>query len=187
MSHAPQIFKNRKEALNWLHGEDVPVSQGKFYQDCDKYKMLQPDKSVLLCDVVAYMKREFNFNATGPAIDLGAEEHQRQLRNLEMRKLVAEVEAKEKASRKEDDRYIEVVEHQQQMAAFAGLLEDTLRQFTTMRLNQLIYIVGGDLAKAAELNQALEDLYADTFTDAVREHTREIAFEDDDEYPHLDS
>lgn len=76
---------------------------------------------------------------------------------------------------------MEVADHDIQMAAFAGLIEDTLKQFTTLRLMELIYLCGGDPRKAAEFNQGLEDLFAGAFTDAVREQVRGIGFEDDDD------
>lgn len=175
---AQQVFKNRKEAFNWVRDEGIQVSQGKFYQDCDLFKMVQPDKTVLLCDLVVYLRRELQTGVTGPAQDLGADEHAREMRDLEKRKLRADVEAKERVNRKEDDRWMEVVTHETQMATFAGQIEESLRQLTTIRLSELIYLCGGDIRKAAEFAHGLDELYAAALTDAVSEQTRTVVFEE---------
>jgi len=178
-----QIYKTRAEAFRlFVAAQNLPRSQSQFYQDADRRKMVRPDKTVHLSDLLAYVQGELQGEAaTGRSV--ADEELSRHKARLEVRKLEAEVEAKEKANRKEDDRWMEVAEHDIQMAAFAGLIEDTLRQFTTLRLMELIYLCGGDSRKAAEFNRGLEDLYAGVFTDAVREQTRSIEFEgegDDD-------
>lgn len=180
MTLPQQVFKNRKEALNWIRAEGVSVSQGKFYQDCEEFRLVQSDKTVLLCDLVAYMRRELKTGLRGPAQDLAAEEHSREIRDLELRKLRADVASKERANRKEDDRWIEVISHEMQLAAFAGQIEESLKQITTIKLSELIFIVGGELHKAAEFAHALDRLYAAALTDAVREQTKTITFAEEE-------
>jgi hypothetical protein len=182
MSTPQQVFKNRKEALTWLRNEGGSVSQGKFYQDCDEFHLTQPDKTVLLCDLIAYMRRELKTGPTGPAQDLGAEEHNREMRDLEKRKLRADVEAKERANRKEDDRWMEVVAHETQLAAFAGQIEESLQQVTTIKLSELLFIAGGELSKAAEFAHALDRLHVAALTDAVREQVKTVVFEDEEHH-----
>lgn len=175
-----QVFKKQKDALAYILDTGVKVSPGKFSQDCAKYHLVQPDKGILLCDLIAYLRREFNTEPTGPAKDLALDEHARQLREYELRKLKADVETKERANRKEDDRWMEVVAHETQMAAFAGQIEESLQQVTTIKLSELIFIAGGDLARAAEFAHALDRLHVAALTDAVREQVKTVVFEDEE-------
>lgn len=175
-----QVYKTRAEAFRlFVAAQNLPRSQSQFYQDADRRKMVRPDKSVHLSDLLAYVQAELQGESQGRSVV--EEEMARHKAKLEIRKLEAEVEGKERANRKEDDRWMEVADHDIQMAAFAGLIEDTLKQFATLRLMELIYLCGGDPRKAAEFNQGLEDLFAGAFTDAVREQVRGIGFEDDDD------
>lgn len=181
MTDIKQIYKNRTEAYAlFIQPGGYGVSRSKFYEDCARLKMVQGDKTLLLADLLAYAKRGLETDARGGR-SLADEEHALVMRDLDLREKKATVEAKEKAARKDDDRWMEVTDHVTQMAAFAGLIEDTLRQFTTLKLSELIYLAGGDIRRASEFNQGLEDLYASVLTDVVREQTRVVAFENEDE------
>lgn len=174
-----QTYKNRSDAYShFIQAGGYPVSKSKFYDDCVRLRMIQLDKSVHLADLMAYVKSELQVDP-GTGRTMADEEHDRRKRDLEMRKLEAEVEAKEKAGRKDDDRWMEVVEHETQMAAFAGLVEEAFDQLTTLRLTELIYLCGGDVRKAAEFHQGLKDLIGATMTEAVREQTRSLHFDED--------
>lgn len=181
MPEFEQIYRTRAAAFEqFIQPQNLPVKRAKFYDDCKRLKMVQVDKTVRLADLLAYVKTELQVDP-GSGRSLGDEEAAREKDQLELRKLRADVLAKENANRKEDARWIQVVDHETQMAAFAGLVEDNLKQLTTLRLTELIYLCGGDVRKAAEFNQGLEDLYARAFTDAVREQTQVIGFEGDDD------
>lgn len=181
MTDIKQTYKSRAEAFAlFIKPGGYPVAKSQFYDDCSERGMVRPDKSVHLADLYAYVREKFEVDA-GSGRSLADDETAREKSRLELRKLRAETEAKERANRKDDDRWMEVAEHEIQMAAFAGLIEDTLKQFTTLRLMKLIYLCGGETDKAADFNQALEDLYAAAFTDAVREQTRPVGFEEEDE------
>ena len=181
MAEFKQSYKSRAEAFRlFIKPGGYPVGSAQFYIDCDERRMVQPDKTVQLTDLLAYVREKFEVDP-GSGRSFADEEMAREKAQLEMRKLRAEVSAKEKANRKDDERWMEVVDHETQMAAFAGLIEETLKQFTTIRLNELIYLCGGDMRKAAEFHQGLEELYANAFTDAVREQTRPLDFENEDQ------
>jgi hypothetical protein len=181
MSDIKQTYKSRAEAFaQFIKSGGYPVAKSQFYDDCSERGIVQVDKTVQLADLIAYVREKFEVDP-GSGRSLVDDEYERKMRDLKLRKEIAETESKEKANRKDDDRWMEVVDHQTQMAAFAGLIEDTLKQFTTLRLSTLIYLCGGDIAKAAEFNQGLEELYFNVFTEAVREQTRAIGFEDEDQ------
>lgn len=106
---------------------------------------------------------------------------------LDLRKLRAEVSAAENkadreriSNKKDDERWMEVVDHDRQLAAFAGQIEESLKQITTIKLSELIFIVGGELGRASEFAHALDRLYAAALTDAVREQTKTITFAEEE-------
>lgn len=178
-----QTFKNRKLAHAWLVAEGVPVGQTKFYSDADRLGLVKPNKTIDLCDLITYIRSEFKRPASGqPVNQIEAQDRQKEKEELELRKLRADVALIERKNRKDDDLWMETIEHEIQMAAFAGLVEDTLRQLTTIKLSKLIYLCGGDPSKDAEFNQGLEDLYATALTDAVKEKNRELTFTEDEEH-----
>lgn len=182
MADIKQVYKNRTEAYAlFIQPGRYGVSRSKFYEDCARLKMVQSDKTLLLADLLAYAKTELETALPDAGRSLADEDHGREMKALELRKMRAEVESKEKAARKDDDRWMEVVEHQTQMAAFAGRIEEALQQITTIKLSELIYLAGGDMRRAAEFNQGLEELYALAMTDAVREQLQLVAFEETEE------
>lgn len=175
-----QTYKNRAEAFEkFIEGQNLPVKRAKFYEDCKRLKMLQPDKSVSLAALLAYAREELEIDPVSGQSLVEKDQAQRKF-DLEMRKLEAEVAAKENANRKEDARWMEVAEHEAQMGAFAGLIDEALRQQATLRLSSLIYLCGGDIRRDSEFARALEDLHAAALTDAVGQQTRTVSFEDED-------
>ncbi len=175
-----QTYKTRSEAFAlFIKPGGYPVAKSQFYDDCTERGMVQRDKSIHLSDLLAYVREKFEIDP-GTNQSLVDEEYERKMRDLKLRRETAETEAKERANRKEDERWMEKVEHETQMAAFAGRIEEALQQLTAIRLSRLIYLCGGEIGKAAEFAQALEDLYAAAFTDAVRDQVQPLAFEEDD-------
>lgn len=176
------VYKNRAEAwAEFIEPHGLPVSRSKFYEDADRLRMVQPDKSVRLADLLAYARSELKVDAiSGQRLreSPGDREREQRVAELELRKLQAEVEAREKANRKDDSRWMEVVDHETQMAAFAGRLEESLRQLTSLRLTELLHLVAAEPSRGADLAGALEELYAEAMTDAVRLAVQPIAFED---------
>lgn len=175
-----QQYKNRAEAYAlFIQPGGYGVSRSKFYEDALRLQMIQQDKSLLLADLLAYAKSELDTTKTD-ARSLADEEHALAMRKLELREKEASVLEKERKARQFDDRYMEVIEHDKQMGAFSGRLEAALQQLTAIKLPALIHLCGGDQSRAAELNQALEDLYAAAMTDAVSDSHQIVAFEAED-------
>lgn len=174
------VYKNRAEAwAEFVTAQELPVSKAKFYEDCKRLQMVQPDKSVRLVDLLAYVKNELKIAPlTGQSL---AEQEDRKRRDeLELEKLELEVAAKKRADRKDDEKWMEVVDHEMQMAAFAGHLEESMRQLVALRVADLVHVCGGSPARASELADALEALHADAFSEAVRSHTQVVEFEEDE-------
>ena len=172
-----QVYKTRAVAFEeFCAAQGLPVSRAKFYADCLRLKMVQTDKSVRLGDLLAYVRSELKVDpVTGQSLE--DRDHAREKAELELRKLRAEVTTKEKADRKDDARWMEVVDHEIQMAAFAGRLEEALRQLTALKLPELVHLCGGAPARAGELHDGLEELVAAAFTEAVRSHHQVVIFD----------
>ncbi|MEW6490724.1 MAG: hypothetical protein AB1578_22780 [Thermodesulfobacteriota bacterium] len=171
------VYKNRAEAFaEFVEAQRLPVSKAKFYEDAKRLQMVQTDKSVRLMDLLAYVKNELKIAPlTGQS--LAERDQERERADLEIRKLRAEVAGKERADRKEDERWMEVIDHERQMAAFAGRVEEALRQLTALRVPELVHLCGGAPGRTGELNAGLEELYAAALTEAVRSHTQVVVFE----------
>lgn len=175
-----QTYKNRAEALRFVRDWGFGFSERKFYDDCVKEGMIEPDgKSVNLCSIIAYLWKKYPPVQQGDGFAAADEERIRRREALEDRKLEAEVAAAERKGRKEDDEWMEVVDHERQMAAFAGLIEEALNQQATLKLSELIYKSGGDINKGAKFHHALAELFAAALTEAVRDSERELEFEED--------
>lgn len=173
-----QTYKSRAEAFaKFIQAGNYPVKRAQFYVDCDELNMMQPDKSVLLVDLVAYVRKKFEIDPANNR-SLADDEVGRERALLEMRKLRAETEAAERKGRKEDAAWMEVVDHERQMAAFGGLIEEALNQQATLKLSELIYLCGGEIGKGAKFAHALARLFADALTEAVRDSERELDFEE---------
>ncbi len=176
-----QAYRNRAEAFDqFVSAGQLPVKRAKFYEDCKRLKMVQLDKTILLADLMAYAKTELRIDPVSGQ-SLADKSRASEKEDLEIRKLRADVEAKESANRKEDDRWMEVVEHERQMAAFAGLMEESLLTIAAIKLSELVYLCGGDQRRAGEFNQGLRDLIASAMSEAVKEQTRTITFDGDDD------
>jgi len=177
MSEIQQAYKTRAEAFaKFIQPGNYPVKKAQFYTDCIAKNMVQSDKTVLLVDLVSYVRRKFEIDP-GNNQSMVDDSQAREKSAYELRKLKAETEAAERKGRKEDENWMEVVDHHQQMAAFAGAIIEALEQQTTLSLTKLIYICGGEISRAAEFSQSLTDLHTTALTDAVKDVVSEREFE----------
>jgi hypothetical protein len=174
-----QVYKNRAEAFReFVQAQELPVSRATFFDHCAAHKMVQPDKTVFLSDLTGYVANVLKINAaTGPS--LGEKVRSQEMDDLELRQERAKTEKLEKENRKEDDRWMEVVDHETQMAAFAGRLEEALQQATALKLPELVHLCGGDSGRAAELSAGLEEVYAAAFSEAVRLRMQTLVFDEE--------
>jgi hypothetical protein len=178
MSQIQQTFKNRAEALRFLRDWGFPFSERKFYDDCVKNGMIEPDgKSINLCSVIGYVWGMYPPVPKGDGFTSANERRIAEREDLEDRKLRAEVEAAERKGRKESDAIMEKVDHERQMAAFAGLVETNLVQQQMLHESELIHLCGGDVSNSSKFHFAMIDMFSAAFTEAVRDLEVEVEFE----------
>lgn len=180
MTEYAQTYRDRATAYReFIEPQGLPVRRAKFYEDCLRLSMVQTDKSLRLGDLLAYVQTELKVHPIhGQRLE--DKSRARETEELELRKLRAEVEAKERANRKDDARWMERIEHEAQMAAFAGRLEEVLHQLTTLRLAELGFACGAPSERLAELYSGLTALYAAAFSEAVAEQVHSVVFAADD-------
>jgi hypothetical protein len=176
-----QSYKNRAQAYAlFIKAGGYPVSNSQFYEDCEKYQLVAPDKTVALAGLLAYIREKCDIKPeTGQS--LADKSYTDEMRELDMREKRATVEAAERKNRKEDDRWMEKVDHEIQLATFAGLVYEMLDQQKTIKLSELIYLAGGNINRAAEFSHGLEAMIATAMAEAVKESTRMVTFEEDEE------
>lgn len=157
-------FKNRKEALAWLHSKNIQISQGKFYQDCGAGKIIvHPDKTISKFQVAEYGERlTGQYRQAPPSMDMDDKK-----RRLEIEKLEQEVEKGKLANRKEDDKWLYKEDAWAQMAAIIGTLRDSLRHQFHVGSVAVIHAAGGDPARGPEVYEQTEELISRAFNEVV--------------------
>lgn len=177
MTTPPQVFKNRVEALRYLQGKQIAIGQTKFYDDCAKFGMVQPDKTLRLCDLLAYIEQEFKRGPVQPVRDYAGEERQRQLDDLEMREKTARVLKLEREQRAEDDKWILKDESWAQQAALVGTLRDALRHHFHLGQSRLVHLAGADPARGPELYEGIEEIMSKAFNELVASGRVDVVFD----------
>lgn len=171
-------FKNRKEALAWLHSKNIQISQGKFYQDCEAGKItVHPDKTISKFQVAEYGERlTGQYRQAPPSMDMDDKK-----RRLEIEKLEQEVEKGKLANRKEDDKWLYKEDAWAQMAAIIGTLRDSLRHQLHVGTAALIHVAAGDPGRGPEVYETAEELISRAFNEVVNSGKIEGVFEKGEE------
>lgn len=176
MSDIRQTYKNRAEAYALLiQPGGYGVSRAKFYEDCARLRIVQPDKSLHLSDLLAYVKQELKASpVTGQS--LGDVDQAREKEKEELRGLRLKNEKLEKENRKEDRRWMLRSEAEDHEAALVGLLRDTLRHLVRIQATSLLRTAGGSPSREPEFMQALLALVDHGFNELADAEEIEVEF-----------
>jgi hypothetical protein len=181
-NRAPDNFKNRVAAHRWLKAESIAVGQTKFYEDCEKLALVQPDKTIKLADLLAYIKAEHKTGPAGPSRDMGLADRQQKLDNLELRERELKVDKLEREKRAEDARWILKDDAFAQMAGIVGLLRDSLRHHAHRSAAAILHLAGGDPGRAAEVCEGIEsEIFARAFNELAGAGRVEVMFESEED------
>jgi hypothetical protein len=178
-------FKNKKAALTWIvanHGNIV--SQGKFFQDCGNGNPLVfPDKTVSKFSVLEYvlkLKSKNGSASVNPAdADLAVRKEKAETLKAENDNRIAQVKADE-AERERDAKWMLREDHEDAMAAFAGLCEDIFRHRVYLDHQALRSAAGGIPAKDAEFSYELQEFCNRAFNDVANYKEIDVEFEEED-------
>jgi hypothetical protein len=173
-------FKNRIQALNWLHAQGYKVSQGKFYQDCKSgFPGIHQDGSISRYQVMQYGQQLDVERRNSPENSAVEKEE------LEVRKLRAETEKRERENedsrRENEDKWLHKHDAYAQLAALMGTLRDSLRHQFHAGQSHLIHLAGGDPARGPEVYEGADELISRAFNDVVNAGTVEAVFEEERE------
>jgi len=152
-------FANRKQALNWLQAQGYKVSQGKFYQDCEAgFPALHRDGTISRYQAMQY----------GQQLDVSARavsdfDRSGEREDLELRKLLAEVEEKERKARKEDALWMLKEDAWADVAALLSTLKDSIRHHLHEGQGLLVHLAAGDPSREPEVYEASVELVGRAF------------------------
>lgn len=170
-----QVYKTRSAAFReFIKPQGLPISERTFYNAVDRLNMLQPDKSVKLADLVAYVQRELTPAGGGESPD--DIERATETAKYKFRLLKAEVDSKEKANRKEDARWILREDADIQRAALTGLTYDTIKHHFHIEERRILHAVGADHGRASELGAAMEEVLDMAFNEIAAHREVEVEF-----------
>jgi hypothetical protein len=159
-----QSYKNRAEAYRlFIQAQGLPIGQTKFYNDCDRLKLINLDKKIDLASLMAYVRQELNVNpSTGQSLTQqnALEEREKD----ENRKVKAEADLKEyqaeDARRKMDAKWLHRDEAWAAIAGVVGSLLDALKHQFHVGAPELIHLVGESSVKCdcGEVHRVRPDL-----------------------------
>ena len=108
MGEYKQVYKNRAEAYReFIQPQDLPVKRAQFFTDCLDRKMVQPDKTVMLADLLAYAREKLHV-APESGQGMADREHARQMADLEKKERELRVKRLEREEARQDGRTIDI-------------------------------------------------------------------------------
>lgn len=184
MDTPPQTFKTRKAAHRWLQDEGVAVSQGKFYQDADRLRMIQPDKSVQLSDLLAYVKNQLKISPVSGQ-SLGEVDDDRTKAKADARKAVADADKAEmqaEAMRREMDKaWVPRDRADEECCVWVSRLRDAVDYHLGKQLLALIHACGGNPGRLSEAQAVLAEALAAAANEIANAEEITVVIEDLDD------
>jgi len=138
-------FSSIIEAVRFLSDQGFKIKKSKAYQDRDKGLLrVGEDGSVSGADLKIYALTLGKSKVTSQADK--EQLHEKKLR-AEIRKLEADIEAKEFARKREEEKYIPREDFERELASRAAILENGLKRWIMAKAPEIVAIVGGDPKK----------------------------------------
>jgi len=156
MTKIQQTYKNRAEALRFLRGLGFRFSERKFYGDCDANEMLEPDKSIKLAKLLAYLWEYY------PPIPTTSDEEKAEHRAEEMSKLELDEKRLKVAKLQREDDHVknlekQVSEHRRQLAALLLYFYHTVKYHLGKSPSVIAAALGADQTRVAEIAVQIEE------------------------------
>ncbi len=151
-----EYFSSRKEAWEWLLENGYKVSIGKFYQDIKRngFPAITEDKKVSKYQVAVYGKSLVEENK----VDISALERSESMHRKDMAEAeIAEIKAR-KMRREQDKLWLHSDDAWSVVAALVTALRDALRRAAHDGREELVEAAGGELLRAPELYEKLEEV-----------------------------
>jgi hypothetical protein len=169
-------FKNRKEALDWLQ-QRGQISQGKFYQDCDRGYVeydgrqipltVHADKTISKFQIMLYAEGIFGFTRQNIAsVDLAEKKEKLSVEEQELKidKLKRE---KHQSEREQNREWKHRDESDEQLAGIIGMLLDASDHQFYKGAPELIQISGGNPARVDEVYATMQALFSNAINEVL--------------------
>lgn len=156
-------FKNKKQALDWLHAQKYVVSNGKFYADCKKgTPPVGKDGSLSRYQVLLY-GLSLERGSVGLEVVNTAEDDARKAKaDADMAEMKAE-----RMRRDEDRLWLHADQAWAAIAALVGALRDALRYHVHLAAREIVHAAGGDQERSHEVYELVDEVLARGFNDVA--------------------
>lgn len=153
------IFKNRKEAADWLRDNGYPIGQSKFYNDCPGIVPVNEDKTVSKFLVLQYAMAEQRKIAGGgsASIAVAADAAEADLRKKQAEAEIAERKARRMA-REEDEEWLHAADAWAMLAGLINQIRASSRHHVFSARREIIDIAKGNQDYADAVYQYIEEL-----------------------------
>ncbi len=181
MAEFQQSYPTRAAAFEkFVEAQNLPVKRAKFYEDCKRLKMVQPDKSVRLSDLLAYVQKELQVApATGQSISDKA--HAEEMAKLERREKELKIKKLEREERKDDRNWIERDAAYAREGALVTRLMGEIRFQVGRVVPAAIAACHGDGTRKPEVFRLFEEAVFASFRAIYEGGELDVTFEDEDE------
>ena len=165
MIQIKQTYKNRADALRFVRDWGFTFSERKFYDDCVKEGMIEPDgKSVNLCSLLAYLWGMY------PPIATDSDQARMEQRAEEQAELdLEEKRLKVQKLRRSEDHVktleSRVADFEKQQAALLLLTYDTIRHHINLASREIVHAAGAEIDRTAEIEERIEQIIDRAFNE----------------------
>lgn len=154
-----QTFRKKSEALRWLKDQGYLIEKTKFYADCKKGLLKKQGPVFTEKDILAYAVQVDLEKVLEPEkSDSESELDACRLRTKKAIATTAETESERKKIKLAIERgeVVSVDDYNQDFAAAAMILRDSMFQFFEMNAKEIVFLAKGDPKQEAEVQEFLK-------------------------------
>jgi len=176
-----QVYKTRAEAFRlFCLPQKLPVSQAKFYQDAERLRMVRPDKSIHLADLLGYVKEELKVDpVTGQSLgdrDLTAKKELLAIKEQELK-----IARMEREAHKDDRDWIHREKVNEREGALVGQIMEEAKYQLTRAVPEVIILCKGDITREIEVAQHIVKALYSAFRTLYESAEIDMVFGEDEE------
>ena len=166
MKNAPERFKNRKQAFDWLQSQGFKLVERSFYNACNAgFPAVAADKTLSRFEVSEFLRQHEAKHRKQPGSLSGIRE------DAETRKAVADAQKSEiqaqQMQRELDKKWILHDDADLQTCTWTALLRDCISSRLERNVGALICAAGGDLARIPDVLTIIDQAIIDGCNDVA--------------------
>lgn len=176
-----QNYKNRAEAYRlFVAAQKLPVGQTKFYNDSERLGMINPDKTLDLATLLAYVKNELKVDPSSGQ-SLVEVDQDKESRALDLEEKRLKIEKLKREGRKDDKEYIKRETMNEREGALVGQILGESRYQMAKAVYAVVTLGKIDPAKRQEIARLLDETILSAFRAIYESGEIDITFEDVEE------